>query len=298
MPEDIRTCPLCKYDRSKLFDTREFRGESVVNRLCLNCGLVFQSPRMTTREADAFYAREYRMLYEGSIEPTPNNLQDQLGRAVSLYGFVHPFIDKITRHLDIGCSFGVLLNRFQEGYHCQAFGIEPGDGHRAHAQKTGLNVHATLEAFEQENETPVDCISMAHVVEHLPDPVGYLSHLKESLLTPDGWLVIEVPNLYAHDSFEIAHLVSYSSHTLVQTLKKAGFEIIKLEQHGRPRSGLFPLYITVLARPRSNSQPAEWSPIPEKRVFLKRKTGMLKRRILERLFPSKAWLPKKEIIST
>lgn len=49
---------------------------------------------------------------------------------------------------------------------------------------------------------------MAHVLEHLPDPVEYLVPSLKNLIDPAGWHLIEVPNLYAHDSFRPAHLVA------------------------------------------------------------------------------------------
>jgi 2-polyprenyl-3-methyl-5-hydroxy-6-metoxy-1,4-benzoquinol methylase len=287
MPENVRTCPLCGSDRSRLFDRREFRGHSVINRLCQKCGLVYQSPRMTGSEAEVFYAEEYRHLYEGSTTPTARNLADQQGRAESLYSFAHPVVGSVAHHLDIGCSFGLLLQRFQEAYHCQAIGIEPGESHCAHARKEGLTVFATIEDLEKRENSSFDLISLAHVLEHLPDPVWYLVHLREVLLDPAGWLLLEVPNLYAHDSFEVAHLVSYSPGTLKQTLEKAGFEIVRLEQHGRPRSKMLPLYITLLGCPAPSRT---FRLNPEKRVALKRRLGILRRRSLERLFPKQAWL--------
>jgi len=289
MPENVRTCLLCGSDRSRLFDQREFRGHSVINRLCLNCGLVYQSPRMTEAEANVFYAEEYRLFNEGSDDPTSRNLKDQRGRAESLYTFIQSVVPGVSRHLDIGCSFGLLLQRFAESYHNQPLGIEPGVGHRTHANKEGLTVYATLDELEKREKERFDLVSLSHVLEHLPDPVGYLVHLRETLMDKVGWLLLEVPNLYAHDSFEVAHLVSYSRRTLMQTLEKAGFEIVRLERHGRPRSKLLPLYLTVLARPLPGA-PRTWNLLPEKRVAFKRRVGMLRRRLLERLFPKQAWL--------
>lgn len=289
MPETIRNCPLCGSDRSRLFDQRVFRGQPVSNRLCQDCGLVYQSPRMTEKETTSFYAEEYRLLYEGSASPTTRNLSDQKGRAESLFSFASPNLGVVKRHLDIGCSFGLLLKHFQENYQCQAVGIEPGEGHRAHAKTEGLTVYATLEELEGKEEARFDLISLAHVLEHLPDPVGYLDHLRKSLLQPDGWLLLEVPNLYAHDSFEIAHLVSFSQRTLVQTLAKAGYEIVKVAKHGNPRSALLPIYLTILAHPVLDPS-KNWRIVPEKLAGVKRQAGMIRRRILERLFPKQAWI--------
>lgn len=288
MTENVHACPLCRHDRSKLFDRCEFLGQNVTNRLCLNCGLVYQSPRMTESESAAFYVEEYRLLYEGSADPTTRNLANQRGRAESLYMFSRSSITTIKHHLDIGCSIGLLLRHFQEAYRCRSTGIEPNEVHRTHARKEGLAVYATLDELEKREKDRFDLISMAHVLEHLPEAVDYLVRLRERFLVSDGWLLLEVPNLYAHDSFEIAHLVSYSLHTLKQVLEKAGFYVRKSEQHGRPRSRLLPLYISMLAQPAPASRRA-FILRPEKRVKVKRQFGMLHRRILERLFPRQAW---------
>jgi SAM-dependent methyltransferase len=244
---------------------------------------------MDDEESAAFYATEYRLLNEGSATPTTRNMAVQNARAESLTVFVKPFLHKLDRHLDIGCSMGILLKRFEGIYHGVPAGIEPGKEHRNYARKAGLAVYASLEELEQSETAPFDLISMSHVLEHLPDPVGYLVHLRERLLEPAGQLLLEVPNLYAHDSFEPAHLVAYSAHTVQQTLAKAGFEIIRLEKHGRPRSAWLPLYITLLARPISDPRRV-FHPQAEQFVVLKRRVGMFRRRILERLFSSWVWI--------
>jgi hypothetical protein len=133
---------------------------------------------------------------------------------------------------------------------------------------------------------------MAHVLEHLPDPVGYLVHLRETLLAPDGLLLIEVPNLYAHNSFEVAHLAAFSAHTLQETVRKAGFSVQLLVQHGQPRSVVLPLYLTLLARPEIPPiGPEDYLVRPEWGVALKRRLGFARRRLLQRLFPALAWVP-------
>lgn len=288
MPEEITTCALCGSSRSVLFDRRTFRGRPVTNRICRACGLVYQSPRMTETEAAAFYAEEYRLLQEGNADPTARNITVQKARAASLAEFVQPLLPSVSRHLDIGCSLGILLQHFQDRYHNQAVGVEPGEAHRIQAKKDGLNVYASLEELEKACPERFDLASMSHVLEHLPDPVAFLGHLRETLLTPDGWLLVEVPNLYAHDSFEVAHLYAFSAHTLGEVLRRSGFEVVKFEQHGRPNSALFPLYLTTLCRPAAQPDPA---PVrPERGVALKRRLGMLRRRVLSRLFPGRAWL--------
>ncbi len=295
MPENITHCPLCSAVKSSQFDRREFRGQPVSNLICSTCGLVFQSPRMTGEELNAFYEQQYRELYQGQEGPGPDDLAVQRSRAESLLAFAAPQINSLANHLDIGCGAGLLLQKFRKHYECRSIGIEPGNAYRDYARSAGLKVYPSLDALraeradQQTSTRRFDLISLAHVLEHLPEPVAYLQSLRADLLEDDGWLLVEVPNLYCHDSFEIAHLVSYSPHTLTQTLKLAGFSPISLIQHGEPRSHILPLYLTVLARPEE--QISQTIPAPEKGVRRKRQLGLLHRKILVRLFPDRAWIP-------
>jgi SAM-dependent methyltransferase len=290
MPETVAECSLCASKRSRLFDKRLFHGIEVVNRRCLNCGLVYQSPRMTEAETASFYIKEYRLLQEGSADPTVRNLATQKVRAGSLVEFVRDTIPAVSDHLDIGSSLGILLQQFQAYYNNKPVGVEPGEAHRLYARNEGLTVYASIEELEMDRQARFDLISLSHVLEHLPNPIAYLENLRKSLLTPDGWLLLEVPNLYAHDSFEVAHLFAFSPHTLREVICRSGFEIVKFEKHGRPNSTILPLYLTALCRPAPQ---VDLRPVrPEQGVALKRRMGMLRRRILEHLMPAQAWLKR------
>ncbi len=289
----VERCPLCGCEQSRLFDHRLFCGQPVVNRLCQNCGLVYQSPRMSSDELEAFYQEEYRRLYQGQEGPGVKDLAIQRLRAEMLLAFIRNVVGSISRHLDVGCSAGALLERFAQEYGCQALGIEPGVAYRLYAQQRGLKVYASLEELKAQGEQRFDLISLVHVLEHLPDPLATLVELRQGWLAPQGYVLIEVPNLYAHHCFEVAHLVSFSPHTLRQTLSKAGYQVVTFRAHGLPRSRLLPLYLTLLARPLPNG--ASNRVRPERAVRLKRHGGMLWRKVLERLLPRMAWLPQAEI---
>ncbi|MCJ7702676.1 MAG: class I SAM-dependent methyltransferase [Anaerolineales bacterium] len=291
MPEKVNHCPLCGSERQRTFAKVDFREHTVTNQICRSCGFVFQSPRMTSGELDAFYAREYRQVYQGSEGPTLKDLAIQKGRAATLLAFVQDEVPSFDRYLDVGCSAGILLKTFQDHFACQAVGVEPGEVYRIFAETQGFQVYREIDELGADGVKPFDLVSMAHVLEHIPDPVAYLTHLREKYLKPGGYLLIEVPNLYFHDSFEIAHMSSFSGHTLQQTIQKAGFTITAEMKHGKPRSRLLPLYVTVLASASPN--PADLEAEPEKGVRLKRRLGFFVRRILLRVFPNSAWEPIK-----
>lgn len=291
MTEIVPSCPLCGSQDAVLFDQRPFRGHHVSNQICKACGLVYQSPRMTEAERQAFYEDEYRLLYQGQASPSLKDLNVQSARAESTLIFIQPWVMKLSNILDIGCSTGIMLQNFKARFQAQATGVEPGLLYREYAQGLDLDVFSSLEDLPPSDPNPFDLISMMHVLEHLPEPVAYLQGLREKLLHPKGWLLLEVPNLYAHDCFEVAHLVSFSPHTLEQVVAKAGFRITRCRLHGMPRSKLIPLYITLLAQPDAD---ITYSLIPDHRVRLKRQIGFLRRRLVTRLFPGQAWFPVRD----
>lgn len=287
MPETVSNCLLCGAQTSQLFDSRSFEGRQVENRICQTCGFVFQSPRMTELENQQFYSTEYRQLYQGSSGPNPKDLAIQQLRAGYLASFIKEQFRDVTRHLDIGCSAGLLLQAFNQVYGCKSVGIEPGIAYREFAARTGFKIYPSLQDLQHASEPRFDLISMAHVLEHIPDPLAYLIALREKHLAHEGRLLIEVPNLFMHDSFEVAHLSSFSGHTLIQMIQKAGFEVISLKKHGRPRSRILPYYLLLFCCPSSSDK--GYILRRERIVGFKRKISFLYRRLVSRLFPNLAW---------
>ena len=167
--------------------------------------------------------------------------------------------------------------------------MEPGDAYRALAEAKGIPMHASIEALISKKPKRFDLVTLMHVLEHLEHPIQVLTQIREMLLAEDGLLLIEVPNFYAHDSYELAHLSCFTKHTLNELIQQTGFEVVAFRKHGMPRSEILPLYLTILAKPSSAG--TQKLPKPEKAVRLKRDLGMFKRKILTRLNPKQAWLP-------
>jgi 2-polyprenyl-3-methyl-5-hydroxy-6-metoxy-1,4-benzoquinol methylase len=289
----VTQCPLCQGNTSQTFDRQVFKGFPVENRICLECGLVFQSPRMSDQALEEFYTAEYRQVYQGDAGPVAKDIFVQEKRAVSLAGFVRDQTQASFEpacHLDIGSSTGKLLEQFVKEFSLSGIGVEPGKAYRTYALRRGLEVFASLEELQASKVQRFGLISLIHVLEHLSQPVDYLVELRQSLLSETGYLLVEVPNLYAHDSFEVAHLVSFSAHTLSEVLRKAGYKIVALRSHGEPRSRVLPLYLSALAKPNLGMA-QQYKVCQETGVKRKRQFGMLRRRVLERLAGRWAWLP-------
>ena len=284
-------CSLCGSENHRILQELKSFGLTVHYYECQACGLVFQNPDESQAGDPEFYAQAYRQVYQHSEQPTPKDLRQQRLRAGHASQFLRDCgLAKLGRTLDIGASAGLFLETLQKNFGAQVFGVELGQAYREVASARGIPMFESLETLKASQPEKFELVSLMHVLEHLNDPVEKLVEIREQLLDPDGYLLVEVPNLYAHDSFEIAHLTCFSAHTLRQSLAKAGFEVLRFQAHGLPRSKTLKLFLTVLARPAPNP-PSVYPVKPEHFVHIKRSTGMLWRKILSRILPKMTWLP-------
>jgi 2-polyprenyl-3-methyl-5-hydroxy-6-metoxy-1,4-benzoquinol methylase len=248
---EVTHCPLCQQPRANSVPFNRCRELGVDWRyhMCRNCGLVYQSPQMNDQELASYYAAEYWKLQGQDRAPDDDQAVLQSTRARNLTELV-PADFRVHRFLDIGCAGGYLLREAAKRFDADVVGVELSDSFRQHCQSQGFRVYASTEALADANEARFDCISMSHVLEHIRQPVEFLERLRTSLLSPAGLLLLEVPNLYAHRSFEPAHPICFSEKTLAATLARAGFEMRSLRVHSEPRPEVNrPLYLTALAAP-------------------------------------------------
>jgi len=290
LQQAVNACPMCGSSQFHIFDQRVSHGYELTNRLCHVCGLIFLSPRMSEEQLSHFYVEDYRNLYHNAKEPSPEDLSVQSARATYLLDFTRgQGVNRLLSHLDVGCSTGMLLNTFKTHFNNRTIGIELDEAHRAYAKNHGITTYPTIADLPGENEKQFDLVSLIHVLEHLPNPLETLVELRTRWMTTDSWLMLEVPNLYCHDSFEVAHLTSFSPATISVMVEIAGFKVVKLIQHGQPRSDVLPLYLTLLARPNLN-RPSYHQPFHrEMGIALKRRAGLAYRNLITRLMPARAW---------
>ncbi len=284
-------CLLCGSDERKIFARVESFGYPLVYYQCDDCGLIYQSLEESRAADPEFYRNTYRKIYQANEEPGEKDLWVQENRADHLVSIIHDQLEKSPKRvLDIGASTGTLLNKIRQIFGCEVIGIEPGDAYREYAKNKGIEMIHSLDALIEEKSDKFDLISMSHVLEHFADPVDELIKIRIELLAHSGHLLIEVPNYYAHDSYELAHLICFTPHTLGELLNQAGFKVVFMRKHGVPRSGLLNLYLTVLASPKPGSEGGHQIK-KEYFVGVKRELSLLYRRLLQKFFPHKAWLP-------
>lgn len=172
---------------------------------CRSCGLVYLDPRPAESELGTIYPPDYYayQLVERRAGPrgaSPSLLARYMrSRAIVRLG---PYVERLRasgpppyRILDVGCGDGAMLDVWREalGGDAQTYGIEMDAraaaiaAERGHIVTTSRIEEASLEA------SSIDLAYASHVIEHVPDPAGFLSTLRRAL-APRGLVIIDTPN--------------------------------------------------------------------------------------------------------
>jgi len=279
-------CMLCSSPatRQPVFRRVRAEPESLVYRVCRRCGMVFQAPRPSRAWLRRYYRGEYHLHMHGRQTPGDRTSWVEEKRAEQLLAFTQRHVQQVRRHLDIGSSTGRLLAAIQSAYGSDGHGVEPAAGYRQTALPEGAPVVSRLEGLDEGLRNSFDLISLSHVLEHLTDPMRTLRQLGKEWLADGGHLLIEVPNLYAHPSFELAHLSAFTRDTLQRMLKGTGFHVVDLRQHGRPYSRRLPFYILALAEKGPVAPPSSGPPPNHALIRARRWLGIRRTRLVWAVF--------------
>ncbi|AVM50899.1 class I SAM-dependent methyltransferase [Capnocytophaga sp. oral taxon 878] len=167
-------------------------------------------------------------------------LTDKLYQWVKQYNLQHKInlIKKYKKEsinlLDIGAGTGDFVLACQNHAHWQATGIEPSTKARIKAQEKQLILHP-----DTTNLLPhsYNVITMWHVLEHIPDVTAQIQTIS-NLLTPDGIVIIAVPNYLSWDAqhykeywaaYDVPrHLWHFSKYSIKQLFSQQNFQLLAI----------------------------------------------------------------------
>lgn len=228
-------CPTCSGPVHPLV-----RAGGVDFALCDACQVAFWDPMPTEAELSRIYEGErYYGRTRGGDEHRPSYLheayREEVWRSSEERLALLPAGMK-GRMLDIGCGTGEFLARARErgfdveGLEVQAFAAE------AARARYGLTVHVGTVESAALPAGRFDVVSLFHVLEHLRDPVRFLSASVRPLLSDDGFLLLEVPNLDSLDFWLLRdrwlhlspgeHVWQFTRDGLARMLARSGFEVL------------------------------------------------------------------------
>lgn len=182
---------------------------------CLECGIIFQSPRMGEEDVLRFYSSgAYRRMTISEERAD----EDELYRARTDAELLKKIGISPNSHLDIGCSRGFFLDTVGAA---KQVGVEVNE----EWTKLGSDKLQVFGKVQDVEKYDFDLVSLIHTLEHVFDPI---SMLDEALMRMryDGHIMIEVPSNNSPGGWpRLAHLYHFEPWVLIGLLKEMGLKI-------------------------------------------------------------------------
>ncbi|WP_353683441.1 methyltransferase domain-containing protein [Thermodesulfovibrio sp. 3907-1M] len=218
---------------------------------CPSCGLQFTYP-MKVMDYDEAYDKEYdNLLKFGELSyEFYQNLKDEKVEIenwsrLPRFNILIPILSLLPkgRLLDIGCSTGFfMLIAKKLGF--EVYGMEASEkAVKIAKDKFKLNVvqALTLDELSEEVKNPYDIITAFEVLEHVHEPMKFLTDIY-FLLKQEGIFILSCPPFYKfentakgyrkykwwYNDYPPHHVTRWKPWTLHYSLKKAGFDEVHL----------------------------------------------------------------------
>lgn len=147
-----------------------------------------------------------------------------------------------ARYVEIGCGFGFGLDVAQHAMGWQARGMDPAALAGLGRQLLGVDITPAYFDPTMVPDGSCDVIMATEVLEHLPDPLGFLTEVRRGL-APDGILVLTTPDVAAlrpgiakpvlQATMTVGlHLILQSAGSLDLLLRRAGFSHLRVTSDG------------------------------------------------------------------
>jgi SAM-dependent methyltransferase len=230
MDTDIKveyvSCLLCEDTRSSpLYQEGPFQMVR-----CSSCQFVFLNPRPTSDSLFRFY-QQYLPEKESSIKSWEKMMWPVFHRAIHLLQQYR----REGRLLDVGAGFGFFLYEMKKkGW--EVVGVEVSQKAMDYAKDIlGITTHPGPLERVSFPDNHFDVVTGFYVIEHLPNPIAFLSECYR-ILKPGGLLLLRYPHTtpikHLLHLFGIknclydlpAHLSDFSPRMIQRCLERLGFE--------------------------------------------------------------------------
>ncbi len=229
------SCPLCGSSAIKtdgLYRSVHPAFTGLKRARCHSCDMVFAAPMPGDETLREYNAQYFESAHGGEA---------RTASATAFFsGIARLRLAQVERYL---AAQNIIVSRVLEwgpgrGFFARCW-LEKHPGTRYMAVETDAACHASLVEIGVEvlevpaKEESVDLIVMSHVLEHVPDPIAFLTDARENLRR-DGAVFIEVPcRDWEHKPVDEPHLLFFEKATMHRLLTRVGFRGIEVSYNGQ-----------------------------------------------------------------
>jgi len=234
MINETVTCDCCDATNPKdLMQVRCYASQELLNVVsCVNCGLVFLSPKPDKSKGLAYFDNAYSQAEGFEDHSYYINHEAIFERNKNRFKLIDGLKTDGKKILDFGAGQGHFVKVAQDkGWH--ATGLELSE-QAIIAAKKNFDIRL-LDSTDKLGDNKFDVITLWDVIEHLEYPKEILVMLSK-FLKPDGYFIIETSNIDSLDYlankkkwgyWHIDHYFYFSEKTLKLLLDNIGFKTVK-----------------------------------------------------------------------
>lgn len=252
MNENIIKCTLCGCEDTQYIDSKirniEENSECKMYK-CSKCETHFMYPLPKSEELEEYYDGKFREEVHTGAYYEDETLKWVFNyftpEAIKRVERVKKDLKKTDEILEVGCSVGYFLNAIVDNVE-SAYGTEWDSKARGYIENSINHPSIKTAKNPEDFNKKFDKIFMFHVLEHIEDPVEFLTGLKQ-MLKENGKIYIEVPNVddvmvktfdckaFEEFYYKKAHIFNFNEKGLKYIFEKCGFvdyDITFIERYG------------------------------------------------------------------
>lgn len=238
----VTACNLCGNTATRPYCPQNGRG--LVQ--CAECGLVYVGEQPQPEELYALYGETYFHNDESGEVGYTDYLADEANIRKTVnkrFDHIEKFAAQNGRMLDVGCALGFFIDEAsQRGWQVEGLDVSQYavDYVRARFGYTVYNGSLSDVALPQ---AAYDLVTMYDVIEHVPDPRGYMQAVSD-LLRTGGIFELATPDVgslparltgkrWIGYKLSDEHVYYFSVKTLTRMLDETGFDVVHVRHIGK-----------------------------------------------------------------
>lgn len=242
--DNWRALPIPTRDRA-MTTSGILLGQPSEREQCMSCGLL-RKARGEFLGNTRFYEDQYENYYG-----RPGVARYDASRYAAMARWMKAALGEFApaRVLDVGCGAGYSMTETASLYpRALIEGLEPSVGNAAIAQRTGFRVYTMRLATKEALPEKFDLIQSNNVLQHVVDPISFLSELSHHL-SPGGRIALILPDATEPSSEMLwtDHNYSFRPADVAALAAKAGLKMV-CWQPNPPDNNLLNKQLVILAK--------------------------------------------------